>query len=202
VPDAGVADGRTARSERTRDAVVDALLALLREGVLRPTASDIAARAGVSLRSVYVHFHDREDLFLAATERQVQWLARLLEPMPPPEAPLALRIETFVRVRAAINEENAPVRRAAILEASRSAALGDAQRRAGRFDRRWISEVFAPELADVAPERRDLLVAALDAATCGSAWERLRRLHRLSKVDAAAVVTSMVGAILAGRDTW
>ena len=42
-------DGRLARSARTRHAVVDALLDLLGEGDLRPTAARIAERAGVSL---------------------------------------------------------------------------------------------------------------------------------------------------------
>ena len=43
-------DGRTARSERTRTAIVDAHLQLIREGDLRPTAEKIAKQAGVSLR--------------------------------------------------------------------------------------------------------------------------------------------------------
>jgi AcrR family transcriptional regulator len=49
---APVADGRSARSRRTRTAVVDALLRLLRAGNLRPTAREIASEAGISLRSV------------------------------------------------------------------------------------------------------------------------------------------------------
>ena len=51
-------DGRLARSARTRHAVVDALLDLLGEGDLRPTAARIAERAGVSLRIVFHHFED------------------------------------------------------------------------------------------------------------------------------------------------
>src|ERR1044072_5768679 len=62
-------DGRSARAARTRDAVVEALLSLLDEGNLRPTARQVAERAGVSLRSVYVHFDDLEDLFTAAAHR-------------------------------------------------------------------------------------------------------------------------------------
>jgi len=65
-----VLDGRTARSARTRDAVVRALLGLISEGDVRPTAGRIAERAGISLRSVYVHFDDLDDLFLAAFQRR------------------------------------------------------------------------------------------------------------------------------------
>ena len=38
-------DGRAARAARTRAAIVDALLALLEEGDLQPTANRIADRA-------------------------------------------------------------------------------------------------------------------------------------------------------------
>ena len=55
-------DGRTVRAERTRQALVDALLSLLDEGQLQPTAERIAVRAGVSERSVFQHFPDREAL--------------------------------------------------------------------------------------------------------------------------------------------
>ena len=44
-------DGRLGRGTRARTAVVDALLDLIEEGDLRPTAPRIAERAGVSLRS-------------------------------------------------------------------------------------------------------------------------------------------------------
>ena len=41
------ADGRVLRGERNRQAIVDALLALYEEGVLRPSANEVAERAGV-----------------------------------------------------------------------------------------------------------------------------------------------------------
>ena len=44
----GRLDGRAARSAKTRDAIADALLDLLAEGKLRPTAAEIADRAAVS----------------------------------------------------------------------------------------------------------------------------------------------------------
>ena len=62
-------DGRAARALRTRNRVVDALLDLVDEGDLRPSAADVARRAGVSLRSVFQHFDDLETLFRVAGER-------------------------------------------------------------------------------------------------------------------------------------
>jgi TetR/AcrR family transcriptional regulator, regulator of autoinduction and epiphytic fitness len=49
-------DGRVARAERSRRAIVAAHLALIDEGDLRPTGERIAERAGVSLRSLWTNF--------------------------------------------------------------------------------------------------------------------------------------------------
>ena len=66
---------------RTRTAVVDALLTLNARGHLRPTARDIAAEAGVSLRSVYVHFDDLEALFVESSPPPRRAAGRTLPPI-------------------------------------------------------------------------------------------------------------------------
>ena len=50
------------RGQRNRDAVVQSFLDLIAEGDLSPTAQKVAERAGVSLRSVFHHFEDMEQL--------------------------------------------------------------------------------------------------------------------------------------------
>jgi len=107
-------DGRLARGERARGAIVDALLGLIDGGDLRPSAARIAARAGVSLRSVFQHFNDVESLFAAAASRQAERLAAHIGAVPD-EGPLERRLGAFVRQRAKLLEAIAPVRRAAIL---------------------------------------------------------------------------------------
>ena len=74
-------DGRTVRAERTREALVGALLALLNEGRVRPTASEIAERAGVSERSVFQHFRDREALFEAVAREQYERVVPTIRPV-------------------------------------------------------------------------------------------------------------------------
>ena len=56
-------DGRVRRGARNRDALVDALLGLLEDGIPKPTAREIAERAGVSLRTVFAHFDEVESLY-------------------------------------------------------------------------------------------------------------------------------------------
>jgi len=61
-------DGRQQRSERSKTAILNAALALVDEGILAPTAKQIAAEAGVGLRSFFRHFEDMEALYAAIHE--------------------------------------------------------------------------------------------------------------------------------------
>jgi AcrR family transcriptional regulator len=60
------APGRLAQRRRTRRAIVEATMALLGEGV-DPSINDIAARADVSRRTIYLHFPTLDQLVLDAT---------------------------------------------------------------------------------------------------------------------------------------
>ncbi len=59
-------DRRRLRTERGRQLVVDALLAYYDEGDPEPGAAKIAARAGVSERTVFRYFDDLDSLAAAA----------------------------------------------------------------------------------------------------------------------------------------
>ena len=61
-------DGRRLRSERTRQLIVEAYMALVRESSQMPTAIQIAERAGYSVRSVFERFPDLVALRVAATD--------------------------------------------------------------------------------------------------------------------------------------
>ena len=87
-------DGRLARSARTRHAVVDALLDLLNEGDLRPTAARIAERAGVSLRLVFHHFDDLDAIYSELADRQTERVEPLMKPIDV-ALPFARRVELF-----------------------------------------------------------------------------------------------------------
>jgi AcrR family transcriptional regulator len=189
-------DGRTARSARTRETVVTAVLELVRAGNPRPTAKEIAGRAGISLRSVYVHFDDLDDLFAAAGARQAEEVAHLLYPVDP-SLPPDERVAEVVRQRAAIWEELAPVRRAALSWASSSPTLRQANLRMANRAVKDIARVFATELDPLDAERRTIVTEALHVAASSGAWEVLRTERRLSVEDAGAVVTESMRAVLA-----
>ena len=67
-------DGRRLRAARNHEAVVGAVLAIVRERTPEtmnlPGAAEVAARAGVSERTVFRHFADLDSLFMAAAAKQ------------------------------------------------------------------------------------------------------------------------------------
>ncbi len=64
-------DGRTLRRSRNRNAVITALLQMIREGNLQPGAAQIAERAGVSHRSIFRYFDDLDDLVRTAVDQEL-----------------------------------------------------------------------------------------------------------------------------------
>jgi TetR/AcrR family transcriptional regulator of autoinduction and epiphytic fitness len=170
----GVLDGRAARAERSRRLVVEAMLDLLDEGAVDPTAKQVADRAGVSLRTVFHHFQSMEAVFTECWKLQLQrhWSQGSL-PRVAPVGPLADRIEQAVMGRARLYEAVAGPRRAAMYRAQESPILAKGLKESATGLRRLLAETFAPELdADAEP---DVLLDALDVALSFEAWDRLRR---------------------------
>lgn len=191
----GRPDRRSARAERTRTAVVDALLALLREGRRRPTGREIADRAGVSLRSLYVHFDDLDDLYRAAAAHHLRRHRHLVRPVDP-GLPLGERVRCFVRQRARLYETTDGVRQAAAFWAPTSPALTEVVAAAHRAGWQEVTRVFAAELAGD-PARANAVWAASSAAL----WDGLRHDRGLGAAEACRVMEVLVRAALAPADT-
>lgn len=188
-------DGRAARSMRTRAAVVDALLALLERGELRPTVGRIAEEAGISARSVYVHFEDLDDLFAAAAQRQTERVLPLVEAVCV-DAPLDVRVEDFTRSRARLLDAIHPVRRAAVLNEPFLPALARLLAGARARERADLERVFGPELDAHTGARRRRLLAALDAVTGWPAWDTWRTQHGLTARAAGRTMAESITDLL------
>jgi AcrR family transcriptional regulator len=81
-----VRPAQTVRSERTREALVQAaMVRFLAQGVEETSAEQIAADAGVSLRTFYRHFRSKHDL-LFADYTGLQWFRAALDARPADEA--------------------------------------------------------------------------------------------------------------------
>lgn len=81
-----VRPAQTARSERTRDALRRAaLVRFLAQGVEDTSAEQIAADAGVSLRTFYRHFTSKHDLLFADYDAGLEWFRAALQTRSPDE---------------------------------------------------------------------------------------------------------------------
>ena len=72
---------RRRNPEQTRAALVESALTLASGGHGYPTAREIAAHAGTSERSVYVHFPNLDDLRVAVGEVQAERVRALVAPI-------------------------------------------------------------------------------------------------------------------------
>jgi TetR/AcrR family transcriptional regulator, regulator of autoinduction and epiphytic fitness len=184
-------DGRTARAERTRAAIVDAHLALISEGDLSPSGERIAERAGISLRTLWTNYKDMETLFKASGERV---LADQLAAYEPVDAtlPLHKRIDAYCRQRARLLQAIAPAARAAAMREPVSPQL---QRNRRKHIARVTAEVehlFAAELGgDTA------LLHAVVAASMFPAWSMLVDGLALDPESARTVMTRTITSLFA-----
>ena len=191
-------DGRTVRAERTRQALVDALLGLLDAGELRPTAAAIAERAGVSERSLFQHFPDREALFEAVARQQYERVMPTLRPVDA-SLPLAERIDEFTRQRARLYELIGGVRRAALLIEHESPAVAGWLTTARRAKAAEAERVFRRELEAIPAEEREPLRAALVALCAWPAWDSWRTHQRLGVSRARVAMAAAIRALLSAQ---
>lgn len=186
-----LADGRVRRGERNREAIVDALLACYEDGDPDPSLPDIAARAGVSVRSVHNHFDDAEALRAEVAQRQWRRHAHLAA-TPDADAPLSVRIAAVVDGRAELFEAVTPVRRAALLSRHESPTIAANLAEADRRLRRAMERSFAPELRAAGVE----IAEALDALLSWDVWNRLRSAQGCSMTRARKILVASVTALL------
>ncbi len=168
---------RTARAEKTRVAIADALLSLIDEGDLQPTATRIAERAGISLRLIYHHFGDLEALFQEASQREAVRLMARVKAVPL-DLPFSERLDAFVEQRCSLLEWMTPVCRAAALHAHSSPTLQAAGQQGVRAFDRSLKNTFSAEIALLPEPSRRPLVLAMCTLTGWTSWYSMRSRNK------------------------
>ena len=187
-----VTDRRVLRGMRNREAVVEAVIALVEEGDFNPTAATIAERAGVSLRSIHNHFADLDDVSRAVADRMFTMVAELYRPIPT-DGPFDLRLKEYVKQRTTLAERSLAMHQASVIAAPTSPAVAQRVAFTSEFFRDLTAQAFAIELRR-APTWK---LEALDSLTSLDGWVRLRVNQRLSVGRGRRVLTEAIRGILA-----
>jgi len=189
-------DGRRARSERSRDAAVDAILDLLNEGAADPpSAAEVAERSGLSIRTVFRLFDDLESLYAAAVEHQRQRLGEHFV-FEATRGDVDQRIADLIAQRVRLYEVVLHVRPFAEQLRHTSEAVGAVLKLMDTQQREQLAAQFAPELAPRSAAERTELLDALAVATGWGAWDVLRRQQHRSRTRAGRAMARMVSALL------
>lgn len=175
---------------------MDACVALVEEGDLRPTAPRIAERAGVSVRSVFQHFDDLPSLHLAVS-RRVGEVVAVRHQAVDPGLPLPERIEAFARRRAELLDALTPFRRAAQVHGPFSPEIRQAVRDGNVLLRHEVDQTFAPELGRLDGVARDELADALAAVVSWGIWNSVRIEWGRTVDEARRVMAQALRALLA-----
>jgi AcrR family transcriptional regulator len=188
-------DGRVQRSARTRKALIEAYLDLLRENPLAPKAPEIAKRAGCSIRSVFERFSDLLALSLAAADYAfAQAVAQAA--VPNVDADLHTRLKSQVETRAAICEQWLPLWRALLRYQSESEELAIRLKRIRAEMVARLELMYRPELSTLSEAERTQLLVALDILTDFESWGRMREGHGLSIEAASDLWVNAIGRML------
>ncbi len=161
------------RVARTREAIVSSTQTLALDGEVAPIVRDIAKLAGVSARTVFQHFADTAELYVAV-------LGRVLAAVTggPPEInrqwPLDQRIGVVVNHRAERYETVRPMWTFIQTLQRRSADAAARILSLYSGNREQIADTFGPELSALPGDKRERTLNALSVALTPESWIVLR----------------------------
>ncbi len=172
--DAAAVDGRTARRDRNRQSVLDAILEIFSENI-DPTPDIVALRSGVSPRSVYRYFEDRDELLRAAIARKIETVWPLFTITDLGAGHFDVRLDVFVASRVRLFLEVADTARAARHRADRVPAIAAQIAETQRALRDQLERHFAPEISELPADCATTTVRAADVASQFESLEYLRQ---------------------------
>ena len=183
-------DGRRARTERSKQEIIEATLSLMEEGVLIPTAQQISDRAGVNIRSFFRHYDDMETLF-ATIDEHIRGSTEALFLGGDREGSVEERILHAVEQRANGYEERSNMILSTAAQLWRSKTLRQNYARYQRGLRKDLSD-WLPELEQLTRGQRE----AVDAIASFEMWHRLRYHQGLDRTMAVDVMVDVLHAVI------
>jgi AcrR family transcriptional regulator len=197
VPKPARIDGRRLRSERTKQLIIEAFIALLRDNPVlpMPTAAQIAQRAGYSVRSIFERFPDLDRLRVAAADYSLAQAAALA-PARHVDGDRQTRIRSQVETRAGTCERGVALWRVLLANAGDDEELKLRVRISRERTVERMEVMYRPELSTLPAQERRYMLIALEAITDIESWARMREMHGLSFEEACALWVSAIDRML------
>jgi AcrR family transcriptional regulator len=189
-PEGSRPDGRRQRSEDSRKRIVEAMLELVQAGVVSPGAEQVAARAGVGLRTVFRHFKDMDSLYAEMAE-PIEAEYRAVASRPFTAADWRERLIEMIARRSDVYERISAFRRAADVHRHDSPFLETRAERLVATLRELLRALLPAEVAADEPT-----FEALDLLLSFESWLRLRRDQGLAADRARAVLEAAVRKLI------
>ena len=163
-------DGRFARSKKTKDAIVRALLKLLRNTPF-PTAEQVAKESKIGLRTVYRQFKDMESIYLSLHEECMHSLSQMFNSDIDLDRSFEERVSFAISERFAIYDEYETLFIATISNSARLPTLVNQVAESYQIMRERFIKIV-PEIKKLSTIKSDLLFTRITFPP----WFSLRKL--------------------------
>jgi len=184
-------DGRRARTARGRTAVIDAMIDLVQEGHRPLTAEEVAARAQVSISSLFRYFESLQELQAHTIDRFTERYIDAFEITDYCEGDRSRRIITYVSSRIALYQLIKPMARLGRARAYDHPNLQDLLHRM-RINQTHQAMMHLEVGADAAQ--------TISTLTSFESWDQLSNDHLRTEAQIAALWTNAIGAILSNEN--
>lgn len=178
-------DGRRIRGERNKEAVVEALLSLYESGDIEPSMARVAEIAGVSERSVFRYFDDKDDLIESAIARQLERVGHLYEGLSI-DGSFEQRLDAIIDHRLRLFDAIQGTMRASEYLEHRSTLIRTSVDKRRAVLRAQAVDQFRPELNRL--EDQQLASRVIDVALSLETISYLTRHHKRSQLRDTLVV--------------
>jgi AcrR family transcriptional regulator len=189
-----VEDGRVARRLENRSRILDALFALIRSGRPHPTLREIAAKAGVTSRTLLNHYPDVGSLLLAAAARGRDFAYSEL-PLVSEHSNPETRVREFFRGAVNFYEAYSAVRWSVLTFPGELAKFDPRQGKGvvSSLVESRVSQLLAGFGVSIEKDKqlRQAILIVIDPM----AWRLLRVQQRVSRADAAETMARCVIAL-------
>lgn len=183
-------DGRRQRSDANRRRITEAMLDLIIEGEMNPSAERVAERAGVGRRTVFRLFSDMEGVYREAHALMMARVAPIIDE-PIRGATWRARLDQVIDRRGRLFEEMLPIKTASEALRAQSPYLRDEHIEVTRMLRGVLLFVLPKTVVD---DRT--LFESVELTLSFETWRRLRQEQRLSAKAAVAVMRRITAALL------